>query len=48
MKKTELLFLGTDACIPEPGNDTASYLIDDELLVDGGLARDRESLPEWP
>lgn len=36
MKKTELLFLGTDACIPEPGNDTASYLIDDELLVDVG------------
>ncbi len=32
----KITFLGTDTCIPSKGNDTASYLINDELLVDVG------------
>lgn len=32
----KITFLGTDTCIPSRGNDTASYLINDELLVDVG------------
>ena len=36
MKKTEILFLGTDRCIPGAENDTASYLIANEILVDVG------------
>ena len=32
----KITFLGTDTCIPSVGNDTASYLINDELLIDVG------------
>ena len=32
----KITFLGTDTCIPTAGNDTASYLINDELLIDVG------------
>lgn len=31
-----ILCLGTAACVPEAGNDSAHYLIDDGLLVDTG------------
>ena len=33
---SELVFLGTGACIPPIGNDTASYLLDGEILIDTG------------
>lgn len=36
MAKTELIFLGTEACIPSPGNDTASYLLNGRILIDTG------------
>lgn len=32
----KITFLGTDTCIPSVGNDTASYLINDELIIDVG------------
>lgn len=33
---SELIFLGTGACIPPTGNDTASFLLDGEILIDTG------------
>lgn len=36
MKHTELIFLGTEACIPAPGNDTASYFLNGRVLIDTG------------
>lgn len=36
MLKTSLVFLGTNACIPEPGGDTASYLVNGKVLIDTG------------
>lgn len=34
--QTTLTFLGTCACIPQIGNDTASYLINGNILIDTG------------
>lgn len=36
MQETELIFLGTSVCIPETGDDTASFLVGGELLIDVG------------
>ena len=35
-KSTELLFLGASACLPRIGDDTASFLVGGEVLVDTG------------
>ena len=35
-RRPELVFLGTAACFPEVGNDTASFLIDGHILIDVG------------
>ena len=34
--QTTLTILGTGACIPQPGDDTASYLVNGEILIDTG------------
>jgi ribonuclease Z len=36
MPDTKLTFLGTAAVLPGPGEDTASYLINDRLMIDCG------------
>lgn len=36
MKQTKLLFLGTGSCIAKPGDDTASYLVNEQLMIDVG------------
>lgn len=36
MVETTLRFLGTSACIPDTDNDTASYLVNGECLIDTG------------
>ncbi len=36
MPQTTLTFIGTDACIPQSDNDTASFMLNDHALVDCG------------
>lgn len=36
MKQTQLLFLGTCSCIPTPDDDTASYLLNEKIMIDTG------------
>ena len=36
MPQTTLTFIGTDTCVPQPDDDTASFLLNDHILVDCG------------
>ncbi len=36
MPQTTLTFIGTDTCVPQPGDDTASFILNDHILVDCG------------
>ena len=36
MPQTTLTFIGTDSCVPHPGDDTASFILNDHILVDCG------------
>ena len=35
-EETTLTFIGTDTCVPQPDDDTASFLLNDHILVDCG------------
>ncbi len=36
MPQTTLTFIGTDTCVPQPDDDTASFILNDHILVDCG------------